>query len=427
MMAGFGVTAFGTSTAVSDASDLPRRMVTQTVASVDLKTQLQALAEHELELYRTDLTRSSDTADSLLRRLNVSDESAAAFLRSDPTARKLLEGRGGKMVQVQTDEFGVLLGLVARYAAQDPEQLATHFTRLRLTRTPTGLRSRLETAPLAAQVRMGSGLIRTSLFAATDDARIPDSVATQLADAFANDFDFHHGLKQGDTFSVVFESLTADGEPITWNGSAGRLLAADFTNNGKTYSAVWYKEGDAKGAYYGFDGQSKRRAFLANPVEFSRITSGFAMRLHPILNTWKQHKGVDFGAPTGTPAQAVGDGTVETAEWQNGYGNVVEIRHDNGRSTLYAHMSRVDVRRGQHVDQGSTIGAVGQTGWATGPHLHFEVKLNGEQTDPLLLARASDSVTLSPAGKLRFVQLAGSLKAQLAAADSVARGGSYAE
>lgn len=427
MMAGFGATAFGTSSAVGDATDLPRRMVTQTVAPVDLKAQLDALAEHELELYRTDLTRSSDTADSLLRRLNVSDGRAAAFLRSDPTARKLLEGRGGKMVQVQTDENGLLVSLVARYAAEDSEQFATHFTRLRLTRTAAGLRVKLETAPLAAQVRMGSGLIRTSLFAATDDARIPDSVATQLADAFATDFDFHHGLRQGDTFSVVYESLTADGEPITWNGAAGRLLAADFTNNGKTYSAVWYREGDARGAYYGFDGQSKRRAFLANPVEFSRITSGFAMRLHPILNTWKQHKGVDFGAPTGTPIQAVGDGTVETAGWQNGYGNVVEIGHDGGRSTLYAHMSRVDVHKGQHVDQGSTIGAVGQTGWATGPHLHFEVKLNGEQTDPLLLAKASDSVALSPAGKLRFGQLAGSLKAQLAAADSVARGGSYAE
>lgn len=427
MTAGFGVTAFGTSSAVDDAAGLPRRMVTQSVAPVDLKAQLEALAEHELELYRTDLTRSSDTADSLLRRLNVSDSGAAAFLRSDSTARKLLEGRGGKMVQVQTDENGVLLSLVARYAAQDPEQLATHFTRLRLTRTATGLRAKVETAPLAAQVRMGSGLLRTSLFAATDDARIPDSVATQLADAFATDFDFHHGLRQGDTFSVVYESLTADGEPITWNGAAGRLLAADFTNNGKTYSAIWYQDGEARGAYYGFDGQSKRRAFLANPVEFSRVTSGFAMRLHPILNTWKQHKGVDFGAPTGTPIQAVGDGTVETAGWQNGYGNVVEISHHNGRSTLYAHMSRIDVHVGQHVGQGSTIGAVGQTGWATGPHLHFEVKLNGEQTDPLLLANATDSVALSPAARLRFGQLAGSLRSQLAAADSVARGGSYAE
>lgn len=426
-MAGFGVTAFGTSSAIGDAADLPRRMVTENVASVDVQAQLDALAEHELELYRTDLTRSSDTADSLLRRLNVSDESASAFLRTDPTARQLLEGRGGKMVQVQTDESGALTGLVARYAAADPAQLATHFTRLRLTRRAGQLQATLETAPLAAQVRMGSGLVRTSLFAATDDARIPDSVATQLADAFATDFDFHHGLTKGDTFSVIYESLTADGEPITWNGSAGRLLAADFVNNGKTYSAVWYRQGDAKGAYYGFDGQSKRRAFLANPVEFSRVTSGFAMRLHPILNTWKQHKGVDFGAPTGTPIHAVGDGVVETAGWQNGYGNVVEIRHGSGRSTLYAHMSRIDVKKGQKIEQGGTIGAVGQTGWATGPHLHFEVKLNGEQTDPLLLAKASDSVALTPAAKLQFAQLARNLKSQLAAADSVARGGAYAE
>ena len=427
LTAGFGAAAFGTASVVADPSDLPRRMVTESVAPVDVQAQLDALAEHELELYRTDLTRSSDTADSLLRRLGVVDADASLFLRTDPTARKLLEGRGGKMVRVQTDESGALTGLVARYAAVAPELAATHFTRLRITRNAGQFAAVLETAPLAAQVRMGNGAIRTSLFAATDEAQIPDSVATQLADAFSTDFDFHHGLRPGDAFSVVYESLTADGEPITWNGSVGRLLAADFVNNGKTYSAVWYRDGQGKGAYYGFDGQSKRRAFLANPVEFSRVTSGFAMRLHPILNSWKQHKGVDFGAPTGTPVHAVGDGVVDFAGWQNGYGNVVEVRHSNLRSTLYAHLSRINVHRGDHVDQGASLGAVGQTGWATGPHLHFEVKVDGAQTDPLLLAKASESVTLTPAARARFVQAAASLKAQLAVADSVARSSAYAE
>ncbi len=190
---------------------------------------------------------------------------------------------------------------------------------------------------------------------------------------------------------------------------------------------MWFKDGDAKGAYFGLDGQSKQRSFLASPLEFSRVTSGFSMRMHPILNTWKQHNGVDYGAPQGTPVRTIGDGVVEFAGWQNGYGNVIHIRHSNERSTVYAHLSRIDVHRGEAVTQGDRLGAVGQTGWATGPHLHFEVKVNGSQTDPLLLAKASDSVTLSPAARARFARVATSLKAQLAAADSIARSSGYAE
>ena len=426
-LVGFAATAFGIAPLVPDASNMPKRLVTETVTPSGIQAQLDALAEHELQLYRTDLTRSSDTADSLLKRLNVVDAPAALFLRTDPTARKVLEGRSGKMVQVQTDESGTMTELVVRYAATDAEQLATHFTRLRITRIAGKLLATLETAPLASQVRMGSGTIRSSLFAATDDARIPDNVATQLAEVFATDLDFHRQLRKGDTFSVIYEALTADGEPITWGSAAGRVLAADFVNDGRAYSAVWFKGAPGKGAYYSFDGQSKKRAFLASPMEFSRVTSGFAMRLHPILNSWKQHKGVDYGAPSGTPVRAVGDGVVEFAGRQNGYGNVLEIRHSNQRSTLYAHLSRIDVRQGQHIEQGQRVGAVGSTGWATGPHLHFEVKVNGTQQDPMLLARASETVPLSATALVEFAQLARSVKGQLEVADSVARTGAFAE
>ena len=426
-LAGFGVTAFGIAPMAPDAADIPKRLVTESVMTDGIQSQLDALAEHDLLLYRTDLTRSSDTADSLLKRLNVSDAAAARFLRSDPIARKLLEGRGGKMVRVQTDETGELTELVARYAPAEAEQLGTHFTRLTIKRPGEVFTATLETAPLATQVRMGSGTVRSSLFAATDDARIPEGVATQIAEVFATDLDFHRQLRKGDTFSVVYEALTADGEPITWSNAAGRVLAADFVNNGRNYAAVWFKDGNGKGAYYGFDGQSKKRAFLASPMEFSRVTSGFAMRMHPILNSWKQHKGVDYGAPTGTPVRAVGDGIVDFAGWQNGYGNVVEIRHSAQRSTLYAHMSRIEVKRGARVEQGELVGAVGSTGWATGPHLHFEVKVGGVQEDPMIMAKASESLLLAPAQKAVFAKLASSLKGQLEMAESVARSGAYAE
>ena len=427
-LAGFGVTAFGIAPMAPDAADIPKRLVTEIVVPDGIQSQLDALAEHELELYRTDLTRASDTVDSLLARVNVSDAGAAQFLRNDPTARKLLEGRSGKMVRVQTDENGALTELVARYAPANAEQLGAQFTRLTVKRIAGKLLAMIETAPLAAQVRMGSGTIRSSLFAATDEARIPDGVATQIAEVFATDLDFHRQLQKGDTFSVLYEALTADGEPITWSGSAaGKVLAADFVNNGKTYSAVWFKDASGKGSYFGFDGQSKKRAFLASPMEFSRVTSGFAMRMHPILNSWKQHKGVDYGAPSGTAIRAVGDGTVDFAGWQNGYGNVVEIRHSAQRSTLYAHMSRIDVKRGAHVEQGQRVGAVGATGWATGPHLHFEVKVGGVQQNPMIMAKASESIPLAPAQKAEFAQLAASLKGQLEVADTVARAGAYAE
>jgi murein DD-endopeptidase MepM/ murein hydrolase activator NlpD len=427
-LAGFGATAFGIAPMAPDAADLPRRIVTEMVTPLDIETQLEALAAHELELYRNDLTRSSDTADSLLQRLNVADTNAAAFIRGNAVARKLLSGRAGKMVQVRTGATGELEELVARYAAESSEQFGTHFTRLRIARVDGRFEARVETAPLAAQVRMGSGTIRNSLFAATDEARIPDPVASQMAEIFATDIDFHRELRRGDTFNVVYEALTADGEPITWNQASGRVLAAEFVNNGKNHSAVWFKDPSAtKGGYFDLKGESKRRSFLASPMEFSRVTSGFAMRMHPIHQTWRQHNGVDYGAPTGTPVRTVGDGTVEFAGWQNGYGNVVSVNHGNNRSTVYAHLSRIDVRRGQHVDQGSRIGAVGATGWATGPHLHFEVKVNGQHQNPLNIAKASEAVAISPAAKPQFLQFAQSVKAQLSAAETASRSGSYSE
>ncbi|MEO7337294.1 MAG: M23 family metallopeptidase [Caldimonas sp.] len=410
-----------------DASDLPRRIITEDVSPQGVATQLEALADYELKLYRSDLTRSSDTADTLLRRLNVSDPVAAEFLRNDPTGRLVLEGRSGKMIQVRTNANGELDELVARYAAPSPSQISTRFTRLRIERAAGRLRATVETAPLAAQVRMGNGTVRSSLFAATDEAHMPDAMATQLAEVFAADVDFHHELRKGATFSVVYETLTADGEPIPWNAAMGRILAAEFVNNGKTYSAIWFKEADGKGAYYGLDGKNKRRSFLASPLEFSRVTSGFAMRVHPILNTWKQHNGVDFSAPSGTSVRAVGDGVVEFAGWQSGYGNVVEIRHGSDKSTVYAHLSHVDVAKGQAVEQGAHIGAVGSTGWATGPHLHFEFKVAGVQQDPILAAQASEAPAITPAGKAQFAKLTRGMKSQLDVAESVGRSVSYGE
>jgi hypothetical protein len=292
------------------------------------------------------------------------------------------------------------------------------FKRFVIERTPVGFVALTERDTLTPGARLASGTIRSSLFAATDEARIPDPVATQMAEIFSGDIDFHRELRKGDTFSIVYEAVTADGEPVPWNQGAGRVLAAEFINGGKTHQAIWFETG-SKGSYFDPSGRSRKRALLASPMEFSRVTSGFAMRMHPILQRMRAHLGVDYGAPTGTPVRVVGDGVVEFAGWQNGYGNVVHVRHGSDRVTVYAHLSRIDVRKGQRLDQGQRLGAVGATGWATGPHLHFEFRVGGVHQDPLKIAKASESVPLDPASRPRFAEWAQTVQVKLDLAETV--------
>jgi murein DD-endopeptidase MepM/ murein hydrolase activator NlpD len=196
------------------------------------------------------------------------------------------------------------------------------------------------------------------------------------------------------------------------------VLSAEFHNNGKTYDALWFQEsGAAKGSYYTLDGESMRRAYLTSPVEFSRISSGFSMRMHPIHKTWRAHLGTDFAAPTGTSVRTVGDGVVDFAGVQNGYGNVVYVKHRNQHVTVYAHLSRIDVSKGQAVEQGQKLGAVGSTGWATGPHLHFEFRVNGVHQDPMTIAQQSEAAQpVSGASRATFNRLAANMRVQLASA-----------
>jgi murein DD-endopeptidase MepM/ murein hydrolase activator NlpD len=421
LLAGFAAAAFAIAPLAPDAAALPQRLIIEAVQAEAFAPQLEALAAHEFELSRSDLTRAGDTAGTLLERLGVADASALTFLRSDANARHLFEGRGGRLVQVRAGEDGRLKSLVARSPAGQSEQLSSHFTRLSVTRDTQGNWQALEeTLPLQSQTRLASGTIRSSLFAASDEARIPDAIAVQLAEIFAGDIDMHRELRRGDTFSVVYEALTADGEPIPWSLGTGRVLAAEFVNGGKTHQAVWYHDASGRGSYFDLSGQSKKRAFLASPMEFSRMSSGFAMRFHPLLQKWRAHLGVDYAAPTGTPVRTVGDGFVEFAGQQNGYGNVVQIKHNNERSTLYAHLSRIDVKKGQRIEQGQRIGAVGSTGWSTGPHLHFEFRVNGQHQDPLRIAKASETVAIAPAAKAEFAALAQSLQSTLEVAETLA-------
>ena len=400
--------AFAVASLDAGVASMPLRQVVENVNTV---TFPNLWADKPLQLFRSDLTRSSDTADSLLSRLGLSDPEAAAYLRNARTARQQLMGRAGRMVSVEGDAEHRLTRLTARWANDDGE----NFTRWIMERNAEGFVAREETARLNVGTRMGNGTIQSSLFAATDDADIPDSVASQLADIFAGDIDFHRALRKGDRFAVVYESLEADGEVLR----TGRVLSAEFVNNGKTHQAFWFQEANAKeGGYYNADGISLRRAYLASPLAFSRMTSGFKMRFHPILQTWRAHLGVDYAAPTGTAVRSVGQGIVDVAGTQGGFGNVVMVKHANGHTTVYAHLSRINVKRGQSVMQGQTLGLVGATGWATGPHLHFEFRVNGQHKDPITMARQSVSVEVSAAAREQLKRHATLAKIDLTAAAS---------
>lgn len=418
LLLGTAVTAFGVVPLVPDAAQLPVHQVFEAVQALPAQPQIDALGDFRFKLFRTESTRSSDTFDSLLKRLNIDDSEASTFLRNDANARLVLAGRAGKNVTAEVSDNQRLLKLSMRWASDDE----TQFKRLVIERTGTSLSSRIETAPYIASSRLASGSIQSSLFAATDEAHIPDLVAVQMAEIFSSDIDFRRSLRKGDRFNVVFETLEADGEALR----TGRVLSAEFVNAGKSFQAMWFQApgGDAtgtpnKGGYYTMDGKSLRRAYLSSPVEFSRISSGFSMRFHPILQKWRAHLGTDFAAATGTPARTVGDGVVEFSGVQNGYGNVVFIKHLNGHETVYAHLSKLLVHRGQSVGQGQTVGLVGSTGWATGPHLHFEFRVNGMQHDPMTMASQSETIPVSNAAMPVFRRLAETTKIELQAAASI--------
>ena len=426
-LGGAGAT-YAVASLAPDASNLPVRTIVEDVQPLPFPGQFDAMQSQAMRLYRSDATRSADTAETLLKRLGVYDPRAAAFIRTDTVVQQTLMGRAGRNVTVEASETNTLLKLSARWSPEDDGM----FKRLTVEKTASGFQSKLETLPMTASSRLAGGAINTSLFAATDDARIPDTVAVQLAEIFSGDIDFHRALRKGDRFAVTYETLEGDGEPMR----AGRVLSAEFVNAGKSFQAMWFQEpvasGSAaastashtltKGGYYTLAGESLRRAFLASPMEFSRVTSGFKMRFHPILHTWRAHLGVDYAAPTGTAVRSVGDGVVAFAGVQNGFGNVVMVKHRNNNVTVYAHLSRINVRTGQSVSQSQNVGAVGQTGWATGPHLHFEFRVNGAHVDPLTIAKQSESVPVTASARAAFNQAAAQVRTQLAAAANMQLG-----
>lgn len=225
------------------------------------------------------------------------------------------------------------------------------------------------------------GIIKSSLFEAAKDAGLSENLTMDLAYIFGWDVDFVLDIREGDSFNVVYEELYLDGKKV----ADGNILAAEFVNQGRSIKAVRYETPRGYASYYTPEGRSMRKAFLRTPVDFTRISSRFGKRHHPILNTMRSHKGVDYAAPRGTPVKASGDGKIIWRGRKGGYGKTVVIDHGNGYSTLYAHMNSYSrkFRSGSRVKQGDVIGFVGSTGRATGPHLHYEFRVHGSHRNPL--------------------------------------------
>jgi murein DD-endopeptidase MepM/ murein hydrolase activator NlpD len=320
---------------------------------------------------REEHFQRGDTLAGMLGRLGVSDAEVRKLART-PVLRRL---RPGDTVVGQVDAEGELQRL---------SFLSGRGTLTAVERAGDGFRAMEGAAPLRVEQLMRTGVVGSSLFAAADAAGVPDSVAVQIADIFAGDIDFHRELRQGDRFAVVFEQYYLDGRPV----HAGRVLAAEFASRGRTYRALHYSLAQGASGYYAPDGGNLRKAFLRSPLEYSRISSGFGMRRHPFLRSWRAHSGIDFAAPAGTRVRAAGDGVIEFAGPKAGYGNQVIVRHRGHYSTVYAHLSRFapGVLRGARVAQGDVVGFVGQTGWATGPHLHYEFRVAGQSRNPYAIA-----------------------------------------
>ncbi|WP_370264459.1 peptidoglycan DD-metalloendopeptidase family protein [Limnobacter sp.] len=360
--------------------------------------------------------RRGDTLIGLLERMGVNTEGLASFMGKDAVAKQLVNLRAGRVLTVQQTLDGDLKWLRYKSAVEEDGQESIFVQKQNGVFT-----AKLEAVEFEKQIVFRSGQIESSLFAAADKAGLPDSVAIQLTEIFSSDIDFHRELRKGDEFRVVYEDLTLEGR----SARAGRVLAVEFVNNNKSHKAYWFAPANQSPGYYNEEGRSMRKSFLRSPLKFSRISSGFSSRrFHPIQQRWKAHHGVDYAAPTGTPIMATASGTVSFVGVQNGYGNFVEIQHHSGYSTAYAHLSRFGkgLKRGQKVEQGDIIGYVGATGWATGPHLHYEFRVNRVPKDPLTVnvARA-EPLDRNSIHDFKRVQMALDRRMELATAQRLAR------
>lgn len=394
--------AFGT-TPASEPNQMPVKTITE---EVTLPLPVSSVNRNE-EFWQIDQVRRDDTLASLFKRMTIRDEDAIKYLMLSPDARAInTQLIPGHSVEIKTNLDGKLLHL--EYELDNENILIASLT-------PEGYQVAEQKLLLQNHQILKSATIVNSLFGATDDAGIPDQIALQVAEIFSGEIDFNEDLWPGDKFNVIYEAYYNAGELM----KTGKVLAVEFVNKGKKHQAIHFGDAEGKFAYYTPEGKSLHKSFLRSPLEFTRVSSSFhAGRFHPILHRFKAHKGVDLAAPTGTRIKASGDGVVDFVGYQGGYGKVIILKHQNGISTKYGHLSAfaAGLRKGMPVSQGDIIGYVGMTGLATGPHLHYEFMVGGQHRDPMTVALPT-SVPIDGKYKKEFDALSLDLMARIGMLD----------
>ncbi len=323
-------------------------------------------------MWRSVEVQRGQTMGNIFASLSLSGATLQNLLKHPGAKESLTRIHPGKRFEFLISPEGALQAL--RFERDESSVVTLHLDQGKVS-------EQVEQRDMQVRIAMRAGEIRDSLYNAGAKAGLSNGTIVEMAKVFGYDIDFAQDLRVGDHFSVVYEEVYRDGERLR----GGDILAATFINQGKRYTAFRYEFADGRREYFDETGRPLRKSFMRTPVEFTRISSVFsAARKHPILGRTRAHQGVDYAAPSGTPIMAAGEGRVSFAGWQNGYGRTIVIDHGRGYTTLYGHMSKLGkYKTGARVQQGATIGYVGMTGLASGPHLHYEFRINGAHRDPL--------------------------------------------
>lgn len=404
------------------AQELPAGSLVVQAVSLDHKEVNEPVDSY----LQSERARRGDTLSAVLARMGAVDSEFLDFVASNPVARKAQHLRHGRTVSAEIDSSGRVMRFSYRISgaddlsAQIPNPLQRPGRRITVTRDEDRFMVREENVEIERLVESRVVEFDRGYFASTEAAGVPESVAGQVDDIFGSELDLR-AIKRGDSMKIVYESFRERDSLDAEIG--GRVLSVVLNTQGKQLEAAWYERAlldgrklpRPKGEYYTLAGTSLKRSFLRNPLETGQVMSGYSeARLHPVAREWRAHKGVDFAAPIGTPVRSVGDGTIEFVGQQRGYGNVIIVKHHGHTTTLYAHLNEFaeSLKPGSRVNQGEIVGFVGQTGMATGPHLHYEFRIKGEQTDPMTVA-LPQSQPFDPYDRKRFTDVAGSYRERL--------------
>lgn len=335
----------------------------------------QIIEEPDLSRSVSVVVENGSSLSAIFEQLDIGHSLLMTILEQDKNSRRFTDLKVGQELVFNFDQEGSFQSVTSQLSPLESIEIARDDS--------TGRYNFAKHVQETTQTETtSSGVVTSSLLAATQSAGMPYKLALDMANVFAYDIDFARDLRSGDSFEVVYEQKMLDDQVV----GTGNILAARFTNKGKIHTAVRYTDKSGQTAYYNSDGTSSRRAFIRTPVDFSRISSKFNPgRKHPVLNKIRAHRGVDYAAPTGTPIKATGNGKIAFVGNKSGYGKTIIIQHGGKYRTLYAHMSNYakGMQNGSTVSQGQVIGYVGMTGLATGPHLHYEFHVNGTHVDPL--------------------------------------------